>query len=119
MANILMEQDEVLLRRKKILARILSLGLAMTIAAAGGFAFAKNLSISSGTPLEVSPIIDHQARKAYESGFITKASAIAKIGAHLNLLQDSGNIESWNYVDFSERYDVILTNGTKFTYYLN
>ena len=117
--NIVLEKDEALLRRKRILAKILSLSLAMTIAAAGGFMFAKNMGLSSEVSLELSPIINQQAREAYENGFITKASAVAKIDAHLNSLQDNGNIESWDYVDIYSRYDVILTNGTKFTYYLD
>ncbi len=89
----------------------------MFIAGLSGYVYANAADMTKYTAPEDAPIINIEARKAYEKGSISKYAAKKKINAQLNELVDAGEIKGWT-CDKNNTYNKTLSNGTYFTYYL-
>jgi len=91
---------------------------ALVSAAAGGFIYAQKIRPHETTPVERLPIISQEARADYESGKIAKATAEKMISAQLDNLKDMEEIQDWEYYEGFGKYEITLSNGTLFSYYL-
>ena len=83
-----------------------------------GYSIAKGTQKVEVQPLASAPIINYDAREAYQKGLITKDVALSRIDAQLKTLESEGNIQSWSYNSTISKYEVILNNGTTFVYYV-
>ncbi len=90
----------------------------IALAAIGEFALFYNPTSEKEIPLEQQPIINQDAVDDYKNGRISRKSATAIIEKQLNELVDTGNLKDWTYLDLGGRYDITLSNGTMFVYYL-
>ena len=90
----------------------------IALVAIGEFTFFHNSTSEKEIPLEQQPIVNKEAVDDYKKGRISRESATAIIEKQLDELVDAGNLKDWTYLDMGKRYDITLSNGTMFAYYL-
>ena len=104
----------------KVLNIVTAMLLVLTLAIGGHTFYFKIFAEEPvNANIESEPMIDQEAVEAYESGEISKLTAIKRIDRRLNSLAEAGCIRTWEFIPESCSYEVVLNSETVFSYCLD
>ncbi|WP_026653429.1 hypothetical protein [Butyrivibrio proteoclasticus] len=103
--------------KKKIAVRVMAAVLILTMGAGIGGVFVSSSKdfhfIESQTTL---PMIDRDAATDYESGKISKETALNRISNRLDSLKSDSAIEDWEYDENNDCVYITMNGGSVFSY---